>query len=71
MTVKTLTYIHNLLKEDANDKETTMNFVRTIYNEAVRENKPTAEHIREQYQLCRDKYWEAREALEDFERKEW
>ena len=61
----------DLLKEDINSKEDTKKYVYKLWTDAVEENNPTAEHIRKQYDLAKDKYFEARHVLEDFEAKDW
>lgn len=71
MTIKTLTYIHNLLKDDVNLKEGAKKHIYELWNEAVEKEYSNAEYIREQYDIARDKCYEAQHALEDFEAKEW
>ena len=71
MTIKTLTYIHNLLKEDVQTHENAKAYIREIYFKAQDEEKPNAEYLRKQYENARDKLREAQNALEDFEAKEW
>lgn len=71
MTIKTLTYIHNLLKEDVAQREDVKKYIREVYDTALEATDPTAEHLREQYNDAKDKYYDALHALEDFEAKEW
>ena len=71
MTIKTLTYIHNLLKEDVDLKSGAKKHIYELWSEAVDKEYSNAEYIREQYDLARKKLYEAENALEDFEAKEW
>lgn len=71
MTIKTLTYIHNLLKEDVQTQENAKEYIREVYNKALEEEKENAPFLRKQYETQRQKLREAENALEDFEAKEW
>ena len=71
MTIKTLTYIHNLLIEDVKTQTAAKDYIRTIADQAEAEEAPNAEYLRKQQQTAFDKYLKAPRALEDFEAKEW
>ena len=71
MTIKTLTFIHESLKDEVNRRLDTKKYVYDLWEEAVEQELPTAEHIREQYNIAREKYNEAHDALEDFEQQDW
>lgn len=71
MTIKTLTFIHNLLKEEAAKREDAKKWILERYYEATENNAPNAETLRTQYNVAKEKYYEATNALEDFEQKEW
>ena len=71
MTIKTLTYIHNLLKEDVKVQANAKNYIRDIANKAAEEEAPNAQYLSSQQQKALHKYLEACNALEDFEKQEW
>lgn len=71
MTIKTLTYIHNLLIEDVKTQTNAKDYTRTIADKAEAEEAPNAEYLRKQQRIAFDKYLKATRALEDFEAKEW
>lgn len=71
MTIKTLTYIHNLLIEDVKTQTQVKDYIRTVADRAEAEEAPNAEYLREQQRIAFDKYLKASRALEDFEAKEW
>lgn len=71
MTIKTLTYIHNLLKEDVNTHANAKDYIRQVADKAEAEEAPNAQYLREQYNKAFNKYCEACNALQDFEAKEW
>ena len=71
MTIKTLTYIYDLLKEDVQSQENAKNYIREVYNKALEEGQENAPFLRKQYETQRNKLREAENALEDFEAKEW
>lgn len=71
MTIKTLTHIHNLLKEDVQTQENAKNYIREIYQQALDEEKDNAPFLRKQYETAREKLRNAQNALDDFEEKEW
>lgn len=71
MTIKTLTFIHDLLKEDVHIKKEAHNHMRDIVTTARANNQPNADFLAEQQNKAWNKYLEANRALEDFEEKEW
>lgn len=71
MTIKTLTYIHNLLKEDVETQTNAKLYIQEVYNNALEEGKENASFLRQQYETQRRKLREAENALDDFEAKEW
>ena len=73
MTIKTLTYIHNLLKEEKNKRLSDLHKARNCYKEAVDQEKEE-----DVITVCREiknnhyeKDQEALDVLNDFEAKEW
>ena len=71
MTIKTLSYIHNLLQENAEAKEDTKKYLYERWQKAVDENSPQEENLRLSYNFVKDEYYDAIHALEEFEAKEW
>lgn len=71
MTVTTLTYIHNLLKEEANKREMALKWIRESYVKAMDDEQPNVKTLEEQKEVARIKFNEANDALRDFESKEW
>lgn len=71
MTIKTLTYIHNLLIEDVKTHTNAKDYARQIAEKAEDEEAPNAQYLRELYNKAFNKYRAACNALQDFEAKEW
>lgn len=71
MTVKTLTYIHNLLKEEVSKLKDAHTYIKTITTEAKEKEAPNADFLQRQTDKAWSKYIDAMNALEDFENKEW
>lgn len=71
MTIKTLTYIHDLLKEEADKREKAYKWMRDIANAAEEQDQPNKDELKKQVEIARHKRFEAENALADFESKEW
>ena len=71
MTIKTLTYIHNLLIDDVKTNTNAKDYARQIAEKAEDEEAPNAQYLRELYNKAFNKYLDACNALQDFEAKEW
>ena len=71
MTIKTLTYIHDLLKEECDKREKANRWMRDLANEAEEQEQPNTQTLKEQSEIAWNKYIEARNALDDFEQKDW
>ena len=71
MTVSTLTYIHELLKEEVRKCEGALELIRKVYREAVDNEQSNVECLEEQKENARKKYNKALDALTDYEAKEW
>lgn len=71
MNIKTLSYIHNLLKENKEKERKAMEIARTERNKAEddeAENFPSLEKL---YRKTYESFCEASNALDDFEAQEW
>ena len=71
MTIKTLTFIHDLLKEENQTRHNAYHYIRNLANKAVEEEAPNAEYLKKQADDAWLKHIEAVKALDDFEEKEW
>lgn len=71
MTVSTLTYIHELLKEEVSKREGALELIRKVYLEALDNKQPNVKCLEQQKENARKKYSKAYDALTDFESKEW
>ena len=71
MTIKTLTYIHNLLKEEKEKQYEAYKHIRDIVTTARAENQPNADYLAELQDKAWDTYTQARHALEDFEEQDF
>ena len=71
MTIKTLEFIHNLLKEEANKTDDAHKYMRDIVTTARENNQPNADYLAQQQEAAWKKRIEAKQALDDFEQKEW
>ena len=71
MTIKTLEFIHNLLKEEANKTDDAYKYIRDIATTARENEQPNADYLAQQQEAAWKKRTEAKHALEDFEEKEW
>ena len=67
MTIKTATYIHNLLKKRVELKELILNNAREQVYNADLEDSPDIVMCEEHHKNCLKEYHEAFAALEDFE----
>lgn len=71
MTIKTLTYIHDLMCEELTKRKDAYNYIREVANKAIDEEAPNAQFLSTQRDTAWQKYIEATNALADFEAKEW
>ena len=71
MTIKTLTHIHNLLKEEKDKQYNAYAYIRDCTTTAYCDKKPNADYLKEQKDKTWNKYIEAKHALEDFEEQEF
>lgn len=72
MTIKTLTYIHKLLTDDALTKEYVYRSARNLQHEyEEHENTKLAAEQKEAADHFYEDYLKASYALEDFEAQEW
>jgi predicted CopG family antitoxin len=65
MKASTLTYIHELLREEVTKRENALEFIRNICS------TQSAENLEEEKEKALEAYDQARLALADFESKEW
>lgn len=71
MTIKTLTYIHNLLIRDVEDKADIKNTYLKLYQEEKDAGAATWRETEQQYQKLFEIYIKAKRALEEFEDQDW
>ena len=71
MTIKTLTYIHNLLKEEKDKTYQAYIYIRDCTAKAYHDNKPNANFLKSQQDKAWEKYREADRALDDFEEQQF
>lgn len=71
MTIKTLTFIHDLLTEETEKRRLANKWISEIYQKAVDEDAPNVQTLEEQKETAWNKYFEASRALDEFEQKEW
>ena len=71
MTVKTLTYIHELLKEEDRRQAGAYKLIRDAAQRANEEDAPNKQTLHEQEQRAWQRHVEALNALAEFESKEW
>lgn len=71
MTVKTLSHIHELLKEEEKRCAGAYKIAHEAYYKAAEEDAPNTKTLDEMQKKMRRKHTEARLALEEFEAKEW
>lgn len=71
MKIKTLSYIHNLLKEEAEKRKEEYLIAATAKKNATDEELENDPSIEAAYKVARNKWNEADNALSDFEDQEW
>lgn len=71
MTIKTLTHIHTLLKEEKDKQYQAYIFIRDCVTQAHCDNKPNADFLEKQQEKAWERYREADRALDDFEEQEF
>ena len=71
MKLSTLNYIHELLTENVASETKAFEIVRDAFHTAEEDEASNLEELREMYGKVRKSKWDAIEALNDFESKEW
>lgn len=71
MTVKTLTYIHQLLVENEARHHKAVEIARKARNEAEEKDLDNAPDMEDIYQVTRKSWDDALQALAEFETREW
>lgn len=71
MTVKTLTYIHQLLIENEARHHKAAEIARKARNEAEEKNLDNLPSMEDLYQVTRKSWDDALRALAEFENREW
>ena len=71
MTIKTLEFIHKLLEEEVKKTNGAYIKIRNLATEAREEEQPNADTLSEQQEIAWKKTTEAKDALYEFEQKEW
>lgn len=74
MTIKTLEFIHNLLKDEADKTEALYKMAKDTFYECAESENPNKKQLKsaeEHLTVWRNAYNKAAEALSDFENQEW
>ena len=71
MTIKTLAYIHNLMKEEFDKRDKAYKWMKEIANDAEEKEQGNTEALKEQVRIAYKKRDEALNALIDFEKTEY
>ena len=71
MKIATLSYIHALLIEDEKQKALAAKWQRERWLEAVDQEAPNKDVLKETYDHLRDDHSKALDALQEFEAHEW
>ena len=71
MNIETLTYIHELMKKEVVTRLNARNYIANLASKAEEENASNAQTLRNQHTVAIQKHFDAVNALEDFEAKEW
>lgn len=71
MTIKTLTYIHELLKEEKDKRYNAYVYIRDCVTKAHCDKQPNADYLEKQQEKAWEEYRKADRALDDFEDQEF